>query len=407
MGGNKGYTFIDNTYKNKNKKIQEIHLKRLDGNIVAVDFTGMLHRFARQNIHNENHYILEVINIIEKFKQYNIIPLFVIDGRPVPEKIFTGIKIKHKTQTILDQLLNDNNNNNNNKNNNNHNNNNNNDPETEQETETETEQETETEAEEEKYGDSNSKDRINKINKLKKKCFSIRKEHIDKCKNIFDKLNCLYIHINNYEADPILALLVKLNIAKYVYSEDFDMCLYTDVKYVLRGLDYYNNTIKLYDKQDILKNLNLTSMQLIDIAFLTGTDYNYGLYKSTMDSNLELIQKYKTIETFILNIDLINIDKKEKCKIIIPTYNFNYELVRTIFTLKNIDEKVSSSIVKYINDYNSSIKKNKTTSYTIFNIKNVLESIKSISDDTFVINKYSSKLINYCKLHFGITINIE
>ena len=372
MGGNKGYTFIVNTYKNKNKKIEEIHLKTLHGNIIAVDFTGMLHRFARQNIHNENHYILEVINIIEKFKQYNIIPLFVIDGRPIPEKTITGKKIKQKKQDILNKLLNENT----------------------------KEAATEEEATEEDTTEE-------KINKLKKRCFSIRKEDIDKCKNIFDKLNCLYIHINNYEADPILSLLVKLNIAKYVYSEDFDMCLYTDIKYILKGLDYNNNTIKLYDKKDILQNLNITSSQLIDIAFLTGTDYNYGLYKSTMDSNLELIKTYETIEKFILNIDLINIDRKENCKILIPTYNFNYELVRSIYTLKNVHESVSSNIIKYMNNYNSSIKKNKNTMNNIFNVKSILEYITSITEDTFVINKYSGKLINYCKLHFGINININ
>ena len=183
------------------------------------------------------------------------------------------------------------------------------------------------------------------------------------------------------------------------------MCLYSDVKYILKGLNFMKDTIKLYDRKDILKNLNITSNQLIDIAFLTGTDYNYGLYKSSMDSNLELIKKYETIEEIISNIELINIDRKENCKILIPAYNFDYKLVRNIFTLQNIDDKLSSNIVNYINHYNITIKENKQSLINIFNIKKILNYIKFITEDQFASTKYSKKFSNYCYLHFGINID--
>ena len=373
MGVTKGFTFIDNSYANRNTSIKEIYLNTLGGLRVAVDFTGMLHRFMREKTYNENHYILELINIIEKFKKCNIIPIFVIDGRPVPEKQTSSKKNKDKSLELLDTIITS--------------------------LTIETNQNTE--------DTLDTLETLEKINKLKKKSISITKEHIDKCKHIFDNLNCLYIHNNKCEADSILALLVKLNITEYVYSEDFDMCLYSNVKYILKGLNFMKDTIKLYNRKDILENLDITSNQLIDIAFLTGTDYNHGLYKSTMDSNLELIKKYETIEGMISNIELINTDRKEKCKILIPTYNFDYTLVRNIFTLKNIDETVTSTILKYINHYNGINYQNKQALMNIFNIKKILNYIKTISEDQIASTKYSKKFSNYCYLQFGINISIE
>ena len=86
----------------------------------------------------------------------------------------------------------------------------------------------------------------------------------------------------------------NISLLSYEDFDNFDYKLKCDyVEYIYNNinkiLEKIIDTIKLYDKKDILKNLNITSNQLIDIAFLTGTDYNYGLYKSSMDSNFELI----------------------------------------------------------------------------------------------------------------------
>ena len=108
MGVTKGFAFIDNSYtctQNSNTSIKEIHLSSLNNLKVAIDFTGMLHRFMREKTSNENHYILEIINIIEKLKKYNIIPIFVIDGRPIPEKQSNTKKIKDKSLDMLDTII--------------------------------------------------------------------------------------------------------------------------------------------------------------------------------------------------------------------------------------------------------------------------------------------------------------
>ena len=386
MGVKKGYVFL-------NKFTKIINFEDLDNEIIAIDFNGLLHRFMRKNISNKNHYILEIINVIEKFNKYNIIPLFVIDGKPIPEKNNKNKKIREKALDILDRILNNNDNvnvNDNVKDNDNQN----------------KEDILNDKIEEDILNDDNNDSKNDKKNKLIKKSISITKEDIEKCKDLLKKLDCFYIHINNYEADTILALLVKFKIIKYVYSEDFDMCLYNDIEYILKSLDYDKDTFKFYDKKEILTILNISSSEFIDIGFLTGTDFNHGLYKSTMDTNLELIKKYKTIENVILNIDSININRPENTKILIPTYNFNYVLVRDIFNLNNINEKTYVKVLKYNNEYNISRNQKKNTLSNLFGIKSILDYIDCISSDIISKNKYCKKIINYCHRHFGIKISI-
>ena len=370
MGVKKGYVFFD-------KFTKTINFKELSNQIIAIDFNGLLHRFMRKQISIENHYILEIINIIEKFNKYNIVPLFVIDGKPIPEKNNKNKKIRDKAIdkaiNILDNhdKLEHNNLDNNLVHNLDHN-----------------------------------LDHSNEIKKLIKKSISIKKEDIDKCKDILKKLDCFYIHINDYEADTILALLVKFKIIKYVYSEDFDMCLYSDIQYILKSLDYDKDTFKFYDKTEILLLLNISSSEFIDIGFLTGTDFNHGLYKSTMATNLGLIRQYKTIENIISNIDIININRPDNYKILIPTYNFNYELVRGIYNLNNINEKTYMKVLKYNNEYNISKNENKNTLSNLFSINSILDYIDCITPDIISKNKYCKKIINYCYRHFGIKISI-
>ena len=231
---------------------------------------------------------------------------------------------------------------------------------------------------------------------------------INECKNLFDSLDCVYIHIDNYEGDQIMAEIIKSNLIKYVYSEDFDMLLF-DIPYVLKSLDYINDTFKLYNKQKILEVLNVSTEELIDIAFLTGTDFNCRLYKSTFNSNLKIIQEYKTIENFKANLKKINLERKEGCKILLPTYNFDDELVKAYFTLKNIDSVTTTEIKSKLDNYFDKKSKNKNDIFGIDvsnmdNIKKCFTKLKSIKLTDYISYKYTLKLSNYCKMHFGIIV---
>ena len=99
MGVKKGNSLI-------NKYGKEISLETLRGNIVIVDLFYVLHKFIRLDISNPLYYILEVINLIEKFKYYGIKPIFVIDGRPPVEKTTKLKRTREKSTVKLTELLN-------------------------------------------------------------------------------------------------------------------------------------------------------------------------------------------------------------------------------------------------------------------------------------------------------------
>ena len=369
MGIKKGNTFI-------NKYGNEISLEQLRDNTVIVDLFYILHKFTRINISNPLHYILELINFIVKFKSYGITPIFVIDGRPLLEKTKKLQKSREKATMKLHKIL---------------------------------------------ESDTNTHSDINI-----KKSMAINKEHVNACKDLFNRLDCLYLHITNCEGDTVIAELVSLlekNVNEednygnsrrvFVYSNDFDMFLY-DINYILKDLDFDKDTFKLYIKEDILNDLNITQDELILSSFITGTDYNCGIYKATMESSIELNKNYgpfKTLDDFISTLPRINNDREDNHKILIPSYNFidKYELVTNIFTLNNTKTFTRTSIINFINEKVKymEIETKKNTLSNLFNIRYVLEYIETITQDSYLIQKYRAKIIKYSKIHFGFTIRFD
>ena len=61
--------------------IQPVHLSELSGKRIAVDISIYLYKYEAENALVENMY-----NMLSIFKYYNIIPIFIFDGKPPPEK---------------------------------------------------------------------------------------------------------------------------------------------------------------------------------------------------------------------------------------------------------------------------------------------------------------------------------
>ena len=390
MGIKKGNTLFK-------KYGNEISLDILKDNIVIVDLFYILHKFTRIDISNPLYYMLEVINIIDKFKYYGIKPIFVIDGRPLVEKSRKLKRTREKSGIKLTELLNNN----------------------------------------ETYTDTK------KADSLLKKSISITREHIDNCKDLFNRLNCLYIHIAFCEGDTVIAELISLlslqknntihgcsntesnaignehgnehgNGHVYVYSADFDMFLYKSINYILKDLDFEKDTFKLYIKEDILHDLHITQDELIVSGFITGTDLNCGIYKATMETSIELNEIYgpfKTLNDFIDALPKINSSREINHKMLIPSYNFidRYELVTNTFSLNNTSSFTRTSIMTFINEKlkTSQEEQHKNTLSNLFNVKYVLEYIQIITQDSYLITKYRAKITEYSKRHFGFTIHID
>ena len=341
-----------------------VNLGDLNGKTILIDFQGLLHRMIRENITNPKEYVLQIINFIEKLETYNITPIFVIEGKPHSSKTKKTINIRKKAEEKLKQ---------------------------QQSITTDVAISTDVDITDTSFN-------------LLKKSIKIDKQIVDNCKKLFNNLNCMYIHNINNEADHTIAYISqKYNMM--IYSEDFDMLLYTGISYVLKSLDYINDTFKVYSKVDILTTLDISPNQLIDIAFLSGTDYNCKLYKSSFISNLNYIKLYGNVDTFIDKLSDINKDRLDGNKIILPTYNFDYKLIKKIFTIATITENDKTDIEQQL-DYYKKESECKNTLSNLFKIKTVLEELNEFYC-LKVKNKYINKLLSYSKKHFGFYINID
>ena len=307
----------------KNNCIKMISISQLSGKKIAVDISIYLYKFIGESQLIENIYLMLSI-----FKYYNIIPVFIFDGKSPAEKKELLVQRREeknraeKEFMVLKKTLE-----------------NNSDIE-----------------------DSERQEIINNMDILKKKFIHISREQIQTVKNLIKYYGMTYYEAPG-EADKLCA---ALNIKGKVWgclSEDMDMFVY-GCKNVLRYLSLLNHTVVLYDTKNILKTLDISLKELKEICILSGTDYNIdnkNNKKHDLYTTLKYFNKYKNqklreivtddfyswllknteyIDNFheLVNIfDLFDLDKKDGFKefitfenIKIINGNVDYLVMRTI-----------------------------------------------------------------------------
>ena len=249
----------------KNNCIKMISLSQLSGKKIAVDISIYLYKFIGDDQLIENMYLMLSI-----FKYYNIIPVFIFDGKSPAEKKELLIhrreeKIRaEKEFMVLKKTL-------------------------------------------ENYidiEDIERKDIINNMDVLKKKFIHISREQIQAVKNLIKYYGMTYYDAPG-EADKLCA---HLNVKGKVWgclSEDMDMFVY-GCKNVLRYLSLMNHTVVLYDTKNILKTLDFSLKELKEICILSGTDYNIeknnkNNKKHDLYSTLKYFNKYKNQKNVEIN----------------------------------------------------------------------------------------------------------
>ena len=274
--------FIESNGYNFNNKINLSSLCDNGINRIAIDISQLIHRY------HSNNYLISILKIFNKMKYNNISPIFVFDGKPPLAKKHVLDKRKKEKEKYINMI---------------------NDYQINL---------TQIESIKEELSNIDYKKRKcvieSEIKKIKKRTFSIKKEHITNIKELFNLLQIPYIHLN-YEADLICALLVKNNVVDACMSDDFDL-LGFGCNVILRNYDFYKNTVSLVRLDDICEKLEITSDQLIYLIIFNGCDYS-----SKLNINLSYIHSlFKLNKTFDEIIALI----------INETYN--YEEAYKLFT---------------------------------------------------------------------------
>lgn len=240
-----------------NESIKCVPVSYLSGKKIAVDISIYIYKFIGDECLIENMYLMLSI-----FRHYNVIPIFVFDGKPPTEKKELLIKRKNDKKYAqneynkLKQQLNS-----------------------------------------EEVDDDEKQEIITTMDLLKKQFVYIQKEQINMIKEMISSYGMTYCDAFG-EADELCALLVTKKIVWACLSEDMDMFVYGCSK-VLRYFSLMNHTLVLYDTKKIIEELNLTQKDFREICVLSGTDYNINSSFNTEAMNLHKVLKlykkyYKT-----------------------------------------------------------------------------------------------------------------
>ena len=241
-----GIKFLNKILRDKcDQSIWEINISELQGKKIAVDISIYLYKYESSDTLMENMYLM-----LATFRQHNIIPIFIFDGKPPPEK-------KQLLQKRRDDKA---------------------------------------AAKNEWHKLKAQNETMDKraLDQLKKQFVYITYEKIEQVKNLIRAYGATYYDAIG-EADELCAMLVIKRKAWACLSEDMDLFVYGCSR-VLRYLNLVNTSVVLYYTKGILENLNMSQKEFREICVLSGTDYNINANTSKNETNSPTI--YDTIKLF-------------------------------------------------------------------------------------------------------------
>lgn len=281
------------------QSIHKICFKYLCGKTVVVDTSIYMYKFMEKGALLENMY-----QMISVFRKYNIIPVFIFDGKPPKEKKELLIQRKiEKTEAEVKY------------------------------NELKKQLDIAAQVEEEK------EDIISEMETLKKKFIRIRETDIQSVKQLITSYGIMYIESYG-EADQLCAYLVKNNYAWACVSDDMDMFVYGCSR-VLRHMSLIHHTGILYETQEILANLDIPLSEFRNILVLSGTDYNIFNQK-TIQETVNLYKKYLCVAggisdragfyDWLVSVGYLDVEEKKKLDKIIPMFDLS------MMSLQNAEE---------------------------------------------------------------------
>jgi flap endonuclease-1 len=260
--------------------IRCINMSDLNGKRIAIDISIYLYKYEAEDTLLENIYLM-----LSVFRHYNILPIFIFDGKPPPEKKALLLK-RREDKELAQQEYN------------------------------------KLKMQLDSKNDVDDKqDIINLMDQLKKQFVYITNAKIESVKELIRAYGATY-YDSPGEADELCASLVIKKKVWACMSEDMDMFVYGCTR-VLRYFSLINHTAVLYYMKGILGELNMTHKEFKEICILSGTDYNFSANGDTSNINLhqtlKIFNKYKKSNgstefynwalqcgNYITDIDLLN-----------------------------------------------------------------------------------------------------
>jgi flap endonuclease-1 len=257
--------------------ITEIEVKDFSGKKMAIDCSILLYKYRYSAGNSEYCHIIGFINRVKYYLQNNITPVFVFDGVPPEAKKNVLIKRQNNKRKIYDKI---------------------------------------DTLKRIVPKDNKEEEDINaEIKRLSSQIVTVKKIHVDDCKELLDILGVPYITAPD-EAEKYCAFLQKTGIVDYTVSDDTDCLTFGCEKVLKTGIQ---GNIVEFDLNMILDSFNMDMNQFIDFCILSGCDYCPYIPQVGTITAFNLIIKSKNIETFLTN-----------CKYTIPE-DFDYKTARGLF----------------------------------------------------------------------------
>jgi len=248
--------------------IQKINFEACRNKTVVIDTSIYLYKFITE----KDAYMEQLYLFLSIFLSYQITPIFIFDGKSPPEKndlVKRRYQEKKQAESKYDelqiQLL---------------------------------------------AHEKDSKEYIQiceQLEELRKRMVRLRSEHIQQAKELMDAFAFTYYDAVG-ESDQLCAYFVQTGIAWACLSDDMDLFLLNCPR-VLRGISLMNHTWTLYHTDSILKDMNMTVKDLIQIVSLShSTDYMIDSAEKSQKGNerlKELFALYKEYTEIVPNPEQI------------------------------------------------------------------------------------------------------
>jgi len=243
--------------------IRQIHMSDLTGKRIVIDASIYMYKYESDNSLMENIYLMLAI-----FRHYNIIPIFVFDGKPPVEKnelLKKRRENKISAETKYNKLK------------------------------------CQLEEDDEDNSDKNDKI-IEQMSHLKKQFIYLTRDKINKVKELITAYGACYYEAEG-EADEICASLVINKYAWACMSDDMDMFVYGCTR-VIRYFGLSSHNAVIYYTKGILKDMDMSQLDFKQVCVMSGTDYHSHINscnKKTLHGALKTFQEFKFAPSIIKN----------------------------------------------------------------------------------------------------------
>jgi len=156
-----------------------------------------------------------------------------------------------------------------------------------------------------------------KIKKMKNYILNITANDFEIAKELFEKLHVPY-YLAALEAECTCADLCRRGYVDAVLTEDTDVLAYGSPVF-LSKINTTDDTCVQINHDDVLRELNITHSQFLDLCIMFGCDYNKNIHKVGIETSYKYLKTYGSID---------NIEKELK----LDVSSLNHIRCRELFT---------------------------------------------------------------------------